>query len=352
MQEKGTGDKMKKRNITAIIAAFLVAGTAMAETPIGEKADEIVSGGFDVILDFEDVGGETVEEIPMQIPIEEVEEVPVSDDGEIEEEIIADKDVEPDFILTMAVSENSAAQDVESIRRMAVFEEEYNLSPEEKEEFVKWISSGMNAELLTYIYEFWLSTNEDFSMIKDIYDVFVDSYYEGMQLPHNHDLWFEGIFNTLTGGKCGRLTAEEIDEFLSNGISIGEIKAAERMSRTGILTVNEILSERTENVSWNEIAAEVYDIPILKNETELALDNILDLVSLTRISGKGAEEILEKSKATSIEDFTKEYFQESRIKADSKLKESNIIESAIPEAVQTEKEPQPDNEIIAIEEIL
>lgn len=352
---------MKKQKIVTIAAAVLIAGTALAETPIGEAVLDTIDTGFEAILDFKEVKGDNEEILPEIISPDEI--VLVEETDLIIEEDTLDSESEVP-VLAMALSlAGDSEYDIETIRDLAVFEEEYNMDEEAKELLSQWISEGKDARLLMYIYEFWITTNEDISIIEDVYDIFAESYDEDMNLPSNKDLWFEGIFNTLTNNKYGKLTSEEIDEYMNRGLSIDDVKMAERVSRAGKLTVQEILNERVDSKAWSDIAADVYNIPEIGGKTSLEIENIQDILTLTKITNESVASILEKAESASFSELINEHFKESRIKANNKLEACGLIESAneenfaaadesVSETDDVEPEPETDNSEDIIFEIL
>lgn len=330
---------MKKQKIIAAIAVFLIAGTALAETPIGEAFVENVTS----ILEYEEIVNEAEADEAAEseaIPGEDVWTEP-------EEEALLQDTVEYSAkapALATALSDKLA--DFSAVKDMAVFQETYNLDDEAIELFSEWIKGGRDTRLLMYIYEFWLTTNEDISIIGDIYDMFANNYIEDMHLPPDRDMWFEGIFNNLTGNRHGKISSDDVAKYIEAGLSVYDLKLAERMSRAGAFTVHEILDEKSSGKEWCDITADVYDISALKGRTELDTDSILDMLTLLKITNCDAEQILDIAKETPIFIQLENCFKEGARTAYNKLimgglweYESAEEERAVRKAIANGAEP-------------
>lgn len=123
----------------------------------------------------------------------------------------------------------------------------HGLSQEQMDYIAGLVVDGCDMKTVIEIAYFWLDTNEDITMIGDIYDLKSD--YAGGRT------WIENAFNRLTNDKCGVLTSEDIDAYNSQGISTQEILIANRLCRKGVLTIQEILQARLEGKGFAEISA-------------------------------------------------------------------------------------------------
>lgn len=321
---------MKKRGIAVIIAAGLVACTAFA----GEAIDEVISDA-EIFFDFQDAPNALENEVESHFE----DDIFVENGEETEMEFDADSEWKGDSETVGILSALSVAVDaaekpekrLEIIREVASFEEEYNMAPDTRAQFGQWIAEGRDYRLLMYIYEFWTTTNEDISIIVDIYDMFTRNYYEGMRLPDNKTMWFEGIFNTLTDNKCGTIESDDIDHYMEAGLDLYDIKLAERVSRAGIKQVHEILDDRATGISWVEIAAEIYNMPELLSYPEMDLMTLQGVLTLSRITGDNAEVILAKTESTTVWDILEQHMYESRRKADNAIISAGLWEFDSPE---------------------
>lgn len=309
---------MNKKRMSAAIAALLTAGTVFAETPVGKTVDEAIDDCFEVIFDFEFLDEEN--------PEDSIEEVIIDDSGIAmeDEEVTAgneEKNTEMELDTELAaVAEVMSAEDSENylvnLKKVVEFKEKYNMSPDEKAQFDKWIIEGKNPQLLMYIYQFWITTDEDISIIEDVYNMFVENYEEDMRLPQNKDLWFEGIFNNLTGGKYGRLTSDEIDEYLQNGMSIEDIEIAEYLSRRGT-DVHDIIADKASDKEWSEIAADICEIPALAQAKEMEVDTLLDIITLSRISDADIAEVINNLDNIPADEALSSAFDEGKKRAEN-----------------------------------
>lgn len=307
---------MNKPKIVLGLVGILAAGTVFAETPLVEKIEETINLGIDVIFDFEELINEE-EFLLDDILIDEIV------DADIDKKVINTytQYIGIDEIAYIAETINTDElnkDEMIELRKIIEFEEKYHMDDDNKIFINNMISNGKNPQLIMYIYEFWLATNEDISIIEELYDMFVENYDEDLRLPSNKDLWFEGLFYSITGGKCGKLTREEIEEYLQGDISIDDITMAEYFSRTGT-DVHDILSEKLSNRSWSDIAASIYHIPALENHDDLSNENILDILTLSRISDTNIVDVIENIENVSAGEVLKREFNAGKMRADNAL---------------------------------
>ncbi len=299
---------MKKEKLIVIIASCLVFTTAMANTEFGEKTQDAIDSGLEMILDFTEVPSELENE---------------NDKASVDTELVFNECQYADLVNTVMTMVDEENTDTAAIQ-MASFAEEYNMNAETIDKFKQWIAEGKDYRLLMYIYEFWLTTNEDIDMVGDAYDMFVRNYDEDIRLPSNKDLWFEGIFNSLTGNKYGTLTYDDVDNYMEAGLDIDEIKYAERASRAGRLTVTEILDEKVSGRTWSDITAQIYDMPEIQDMDELDVYSIQDVLTYSKITGESADEIFNKAEGSSTSEMLESYFLKKRQNAFQALKSEGI----------------------------
>lgn len=317
---------MKKRNILIILVVLLIAGTAFASPWLTPDVE--------MELEFEDVPNWLSDgvEIFDESIIENIEIYDDEDIGDNREWKISDETIRILSTLSEVVDvtvENKSRFQI--IREIASFEEEYNMDQSTRAQFRQWIAEGKDYRLLMYIYEFWMTTNEDISIISDAYDMFVQNYDEDMRLPANKSLWFEGIFNTLTGNKFGKITLDDIDTYMDAGLNLSDIKLAERISRAGVKNVHEILDDRTNDKTWSSIAAEIYDMPELLSYPELDIITLQDVLTLSKITGEKADVIIAKAETGSMEETMNQHLIESHRRADNMLIVAGLWEFNSPE---------------------
>ncbi|OQB13715.1 MAG: hypothetical protein BWY15_01563 [Firmicutes bacterium ADurb.Bin193] len=110
------------------------------------------------------------------------------------------------------------------------------------------IIKGANIATLINIYDFWLTTSEDISIIGQIYDL--SSAIAG---PY----WIEDAFNQITGNRHGVLDKDGINQYLSQQITAEDIRIANVLSRKGVLTITEVLDRFAADRDWAAIVRHV-----------------------------------------------------------------------------------------------
>lgn len=127
----------------------------------------------------------------------------------------------------------------------------YKLTDEQLGYIAGLIADGRDAMTVMGICYFWLDTNEDISIIKDIYDI-KDNYETSK---------FENAFNYITNDKCGVMTDEDVEAYIAKGAAIEDIQTANKLCRRGVLTIFEILDRYLAGESFAALSAEINGIP-------------------------------------------------------------------------------------------
>lgn len=96
---------------------------------------------------------------------------------------------------------------------------------------------------------FWLDTNEDISIIPQIYAL-KPNY-------RNEYTWIENAFNAVTNDKCGVLDTEAVKQYRTQGMGADEIMYANKLCRKGVLTIQQILDKRLQGETWQTISAQI-----------------------------------------------------------------------------------------------
>ena len=311
--------KKARKNVLIVLVLMLIAGTVFANTSIEELTDDV-----EVVFDFEDAPNELEEGVDSRFE----EDFSYENEESYTDEFDTDNNNwEEGGEAVILANSLAAAVDMvaerensfQMIREIASFEEEYNMDINTRKQLEQWIAEGKDYRLLMYIYEFWTTTNEDLSIIGDVYDMFVRNYDDEMRLPNNRALWFEGIFNKLTDNKFGKIKSDDIDRYMGAGLSLSDINMAERISRAGVKNVHEILDERANDKTWISIVAEIYDMPELLSYPELDIISLQDVLTLSRITGETADVIITKAENSSIDELMDQHLAESQRKADNAL---------------------------------
>ncbi len=136
----------------------------------------------------------------------------------------------------------------EQFHKTALFMGRYCTTKESFSYIEQMILAGCDPNTTMDIYQFYLTTNEDISIVRQIYDMV----YDGEPII-NRDAVFESAFNEITNNKCGVLTQNDVISYLEKGLSVDEIMQANLLSRKGVMTINEILDSRLLGISWEKI---------------------------------------------------------------------------------------------------
>ena len=136
----------------------------------------------------------------------------------------------------------------------------YQLTQEQMDYIADLVIAGREMTPIIEISYFWLDTNEDISLIEQIYNHRNDF--------GKSDTWIENAFNLVTNNKCGVLDEEDIEDYNHQGITTAEILVANRLCRKGVMTIQEILQERLSGKSFAQISAQINgeNVPMLMSE--------------------------------------------------------------------------------------
>lgn len=147
----------------------------------------------------------------------------------------------------------------------------YMLSEAELDYIADLIISGDEAKDIIEITNFWLGTNEDVSVIGEIYGL--KEKFEGSKF------WIENAFNKATEYKCGELNSETLDEYLSEGLTADDINTANILCRKGVYTIQEILEKKLEGANFVLIANEVSNEELLGQAETIADESTNELLN-------------------------------------------------------------------------
>ena len=128
----------------------------------------------------------------------------------------------------------------------------YHMEPDEMDYIANLIIQGYDPMTVMDICYFWQDTNEEISIIEQIYEY---KYLRGMT-------WIENAFNCVTNDKCGVLTEEDVENYAKQGVTLDDISAANKLCRKGVLTIQEILEQHQAGKTFAEIAAYVNGISL------------------------------------------------------------------------------------------
>lgn len=198
----------------------------------------------------------------------------------------------------------------------ALFLKVYQPQREEVSYINRLTNDGCELDKLIEIYSFWLDTDEDITFIKTLYDA---ADFSNNKSEH----WVEAAFNKVTEGKYGVLNQEQIKEYYAKGISRDDIIAANRLSRRGKDTIDEILDKKVSDIPWIDIIEDIYNR--LEKKEKIYIDQnslgeykeitngveILEAIFLSQVNGKHLNDYLSKlAKGRSISTEINQYITE------------------------------------------
>ena len=155
----------------------------------------------------------------------------------------------------------------ENIKEYLTFMYKNNFTVKQIDTINKILINGTTIQSLIEVYEFWLTTDEDFSMIEKICAL-EDTYFS--------EYWYEKAFNVLTDYKHGALTSEDIINYREKGISDLDIMIANVMCRKEGQNINKILDSLVEGISLEKQARLIYgeDVDLSKNDSLKTINEI------------------------------------------------------------------------------
>lgn len=196
----------------------------------------------------------------------------------------------------------------EIFHSVALFMGKYCTTEESFSFIEQMILSGCDAQTTFDIYQFYLTTNEPISIVKQIYDMV----YYGEPIT-NRDAVFESAFNEITNNKCGVLTEEDIANYLEKGLTINDIIHANLLCRKGVMTIQEILDALLSGTSWETIIERV-------SGEKITLSATMDVSAATYAMSVAA--VTDKSVNTALsKENTDEYFSNKTKEINTQLKE-------------------------------
>lgn len=132
----------------------------------------------------------------------------------------------------------------QNILSYSIFLAENEFTKEQLEYLNKLIDSGYSEGIIQEVYEFWKTTDEDFSMIGKLCEKSNELY--GIN-------WVENAFNNITSNSHGVLSREDIQEYYEKGLTYDDIYAANILSRRKGKTIQEILNDILSGTANSEI---------------------------------------------------------------------------------------------------
>lgn len=261
----------------------------------------------------------------------------VRETGKLEEEIVTVTKNEDRFDAIAEYLGYDTPEKSEMLRKTALFMERYCVSDEQFKLMETMILEGCDIPTLMDIYSFYLTTNEDVKIVRDIYDYVWDG-----EPIENGEALFEDAFNELTDYKCGVLTKEEIESYLEKGLTINDIAEANILSRKGVLKINEILDKIIAGEDWKDIGEAISGQKINADSDVAGLMQSAQIMNVTvnEAAQDGKEEAWAEEKAKTVNEilmkkgyWTEELSENSEYIIE-KAKKRGISESEVKELLE------------------
>lgn len=190
-------------------------------------------------------------------------------------------------ILKTNISDTSSIADI--LSSYLYLRDVYGLNNEQLEYIAGLIINGADPNNILDIAYFWVDTCEDITIIEQIYNKKGD--YEGGRF------WIENAYNNVTNNVHGVLESEEINNYLSLGVTVSDIQNANILSRKGVYSIKQILDRIAGGDTIINIMNEVYGTSISQpvslfgiSENEESDDGILNSKELAVLENKQIEE--------------------------------------------------------------
>ncbi|MBR3934725.1 MAG: hypothetical protein IKJ68_12580 [Clostridia bacterium] len=162
-------------------------------------------------------------------------------------EMVADKTAVTSFIKKFDVK-NLTYEEYITIESYINFLAVHKLTSNEIDQINNLIATGTPMGTIWDIYEFYLTTNDDFSIISKI-AAYEERYYG--------KYWIENAYNNITEKRHGVIERNKSQDYLAD-YTHSEILYANILSRKGVYTIDEILDKHKNGLTWNEITDIVY----------------------------------------------------------------------------------------------
>ncbi|MBR2476871.1 MAG: hypothetical protein IKB50_01915 [Clostridia bacterium] len=159
----------------------------------------------------------------------------------------------------------------ENILAYSVFLAENEFSSDEIALLSELVEEGYSTRLIQEVYNFWKTTDEDFSMIRDLCEL-SDEFY-GLY-------WVENAFNKLTNNSHGVLNRAEIEAYYEKGLTHDDIYTANILSRREGQTIQGILEDMLMGKSTSEIMREIGVLQESGTEIDETINNTSPAIAL------------------------------------------------------------------------
>ncbi len=151
---------------------------------------------------------------------------------------------------------NLSYEDYTDIESYIAFMIKHTLTADEIEAIDSLVASGTTMQTIEHIYDFYLTTNEDFSLISKI---------AALETEFFGDHWIENAYNAVTNDVHGVLNNEDVKNYLLN-VTPEDIEYANILCRKGVYNIKEILDKVQNGESWNDITKQIYSSVLPKSK--------------------------------------------------------------------------------------
>ena len=137
--------------------------------------------------------------------------------------------------------------------------------------------SGWNMEHMLEIYQFIFNGDKDFSKLEKMYELGMESNFNGY--------WLESVYCAASDEEIVTLNVEDVYNYIDQGLTVRDISLANKLCFKKIKNIKEILDEKIQGKEWNEIIAEIYNDSSLASGTftEESGDVILNVARKSEI---------------------------------------------------------------------
>ena len=198
----------------------------------------------------------------------------------------------------------------------------YDFTDTEISNVYELMKGNYDLRKIAEIFLFTLDTENprDFIFIKEIYDT-------SELLKNDTDNWMETAYNYLTENRNGVIELGEISYYVTNGITIDEMRIANLMSRKGKKPIKQILDEKINGKEWPNITKDIYEnISINSFKETKELVDIYNCITLSEITGIDINKIVENKQAA-------EEFSIEKNQAAEKIMAELSITDAVTESI-------------------
>ncbi|MBO5369419.1 MAG: hypothetical protein J6B23_01940 [Clostridia bacterium] len=136
-----------------------------------------------------------------------------------------------------------------SIEAYIVFMLKHSPSADEISQINSILKSGTTIHTLSQVYDFYLTTNDDFSIIAQI--AALEDQFWGKH-------WIESAYNRITENSHGVLDKDDVEHYAET-LNREDMEYANLLSRKGVYNVYELLDKRVNGESWNGITDEIFN---------------------------------------------------------------------------------------------